>query len=400
MNLKFDLKSWKPKHFILTGLAIIAGLFGINKAISFGNSFLTQRRSLEQSPNLLASIQQFENGNDIGQLKANQPKINSNIQILESIPNFPGFSYEEARKRITELRSANQRVTERINLETQTSGELTKAKKLDTEALELAGNPPHPEEQLQQASDKWQEAIRILEKISSESPLHLQAQQGLPFLKKKLEEVSQILIKEKQSLRNMEEALGAASLAKELIKDKYSIESSDLINAQAQWYRSVSLLKQISNQTTVFDDAAVLLPAAERNWQRNKFAFEKFTACRKEKEKEKEKENDSIISSTCSVTAPIEVEDLPIDSLYASAEPSDDTETSEAVDLPYISSTVPYLERYRSRRVAGFSASSSVSGSTHVSGYTRSDGTYVRGHTRGGGGRVSGFGSGRSSGGG
>jgi hypothetical protein len=399
MNLKLDLKSWKLNHFFIAGIAIIAALLGINKAINFGNVFIVQRRTLEQSPNLLASIQQFENGNDIAQLKAHQPAINSNIQILEGIPNFPGFSYTMARNRIAELRSANQRVTERINLETQTSGELAKAQKLDAEALELASHLPHPEEQLQQAEDKWQEAIRILEQVPLESPLHLQAQKGLPFLKKKLEEVRQILIKEKQSLRNMEEALGAASLAKELIKDKYSIESSDLVNAQAQWYRSVSLFKQISDQTTVFDDAAVLLPVAERNWQRSKFAFEKFTACQKEKEKEK-KEDDSIMSSTCSVGAPIEVEDLPIDSLYASAESSDDSETSDDVYVPYVSTTAPYLDRYRSRRVAGFSASSSLSGSTHVSGYTRSDGTRVRGYTRSSGGRVSGFGSGRSSGGG
>ncbi|MCT7948738.1 tetratricopeptide repeat protein [Ancylothrix sp. C2] len=160
----------RPK-LLITAL-ILGGLFGTGILTFFKSQ---EASALSQSKTLIASAEKVKNISDIQTLKNTQQFLKQNITNLEKIPNLPGFAYQQAQTNLPELRSS----LNILEQNTQALETLKAAEKLAMEAAVLVQNPPHPPEIWQQAQQKWQQAITLLQTIPSMNPWEPQAQNKL-----------------------------------------------------------------------------------------------------------------------------------------------------------------------------------------------------------------------------
>ncbi|MBD2329654.1 hypothetical protein [Alkalinema sp. FACHB-956] len=391
----------KPKPLLIAGILTLLGIVGFPHATRWVQSLAAQKQALDQTPRLLAEVGDVSKNNNLDNLKAQQQRLQSNIQLLEAIPNLPLMGYPQAQEQLKQLRPLAEKLNQRISEESDISKNLQKAVDLDNQALEIANNPPHPEERLKNAADKWGQAIRLLEKIPAQSPNYAQAQQGLKALRPKKAQVDQWLVREKQSVRKMETVLTTAKTVANNTKDKFPLEMADLLNAATQWSRIVLLLREIPGNTTVSEDASKFLPIAQRNLQSAKSAIANLKNC---------KAAQAELPGICSDEVALLVEDFPVDAFTAEEDisiASADIPVVPAVTTASNISSSPVVQRYRESRLRRYPkapppvmTSSAGGGSVEVKGHTRSDGTFVRSHTRSSPSRSSGFGWSRSSGGG
>ena len=405
----------KPKHLLITGILALLGWLGIPPAVRWVQAYTAQKQALEQSPSLLSEVGDVSQSKDVERLKAQQQRLQTTIRLLEEIPNLPTFGYQEAQERLKQLRPVAAVIDQRLAAETEASGNFKRALDLDAQALQLANNPPHPEERLRQAADKWREAVQLLEKIPAQSPSYQQAQEGLKPLREKQRQVEKWLTNEKQAVRKMETVLTTAKQAANITQNKSSLNLATLLNASAQWTRTVQFLKEIPENTTVSEDAKTFLPIAERNLRRVQGGIEQLKQCQT---------LNTAFGDVCGYSVALETEEFPIQVVSVVEKEQEGSEDTQEVVVQEVleDSTISmnddsYLQRYREHRLRRFpkilpsetigsagtigALGSTGTGDVNVRSYTRSNGTVVRSYTRSrSSSRVGGFGSGRSSGGG
>ncbi|MBW4426276.1 MAG: hypothetical protein KME50_17950 [Nostoc desertorum CM1-VF14] len=127
--------------------------------------------SLVQSPpHLLKTWQQAET------------KWYQAINLLDSIPHETSVA-DRAEEKLAYYRINHKSITQRILIEKQALANLESAQKLATEANLYVQNPPHSLLIQQQAQDKWQQAINLLEAIPKSTSVYIQAKEMLPNYK-------------------------------------------------------------------------------------------------------------------------------------------------------------------------------------------------------------------------
>ncbi|QLE57403.1 hypothetical protein [Nostoc sp. TCL26-01] len=104
------------------------------------------------------------------------------INLLETIPENTSVS-SKAQEKIIRYRRNYIAIKERANNEKQASDNLTAAEKLATEASFFLETSPNSLLVWQQAKDRWQQAIKLLESIPKNSSVYYQAQATLPKYK-------------------------------------------------------------------------------------------------------------------------------------------------------------------------------------------------------------------------
>ncbi|MBD2724929.1 hypothetical protein H6G96_00985 [Nostoc sp. FACHB-892] len=127
--------------------------------------------SLVQSPpHLLKTWQQAET------------KWNQAINLLDSIPHETSLS-DRAEEKLAYYRINYKSISQRILIEKQALANLESAQKLAIEANLFVQNPPNSLLIQQQAKDKWQQAIDLLEAIPKSTFVYIQAKEMLPSYK-------------------------------------------------------------------------------------------------------------------------------------------------------------------------------------------------------------------------
>ncbi|AUT01190.1 hypothetical protein CLI64_12685 [Nostoc sp. CENA543] len=101
------------------------------------------------------------------------------IELLQSIPEETSVSIK-AQERLIRYRRNYIAITKRANTEKNAVAKLAAAEKLATEAKFFMENAPNSLIAWQQAKDKWQQAIKLLQSIPKSSSVYEQAQAKLP----------------------------------------------------------------------------------------------------------------------------------------------------------------------------------------------------------------------------
>ncbi|HIK17189.1 MAG TPA: hypothetical protein IGS53_18140 [Leptolyngbyaceae cyanobacterium M33_DOE_097] len=377
---------------LLSAIALsVLGLFGIGQLVKFSQSYAAQQQVLKQVPTLLAETEQSQGLASIGDLKAKQKQLQEAALTLQGIPNLPGFDHEQAQTTLTRIQELDQKFAQRVQVEEQSATDLETARKLDTEASELAKNPNSTPEDWYQARDKWQQANGLLEKIPANTFITDQARTGLEAVRTNYALLNQKLALEDKAIQTMDTAMEVAERAEKFTQQS-PYRLADLVNARTHWVRAIQLLNRVPETSTAANDATEFLQYYERNLDSVTFAIEQLRGC----------ESDTgLTDRLCAADVSLEIEMPPVTVAVdpgATEQPiatddSGEAEETETTSTPYPLPIVgnSRYRRYRSNATAGFRGS----GLTQVRGYTRKDGTSVRGHSRSTGSRNSGFGSSR-----
>jgi predicted unusual protein kinase regulating ubiquinone biosynthesis (AarF/ABC1/UbiB family) len=102
------------------------------------------------------------------------------IELLESVP--PRSSvYQEASGRLFRYRRNRMAISQKVLDEKQALADLQTAQKLAMQARFFMQNSPNSLLALQEAKEKWEQAIDLLENIPQSTTFYEQAQQLLPI---------------------------------------------------------------------------------------------------------------------------------------------------------------------------------------------------------------------------
>ena len=113
------------------------------------------------------------------------------IILLDSIPNETSVS-DRAKKKLAYYQINYKSISQRVLVEKKALENLESAQKLATEANLFVQNSSYPLLNRQQAKDKWQQAINLLEAIPESTFVYIQAKQTLPIYKTNYTAISQI----------------------------------------------------------------------------------------------------------------------------------------------------------------------------------------------------------------
>ncbi|MEH2021995.1 hypothetical protein [Nostoc sp.] len=113
------------------------------------------------------------------------------INLLDSIPDDTSV-YNQAQKKLAYYQINYKSISQRVLIEKQALANLESAQKLATEANLFVQNSPHSLLSRQQAQDKWQQAINLLEAIPESTSASIQAKETLPIYKTNYAAISQI----------------------------------------------------------------------------------------------------------------------------------------------------------------------------------------------------------------
>ncbi|MCC5662395.1 hypothetical protein LC653_00195 [Nostoc sp. CHAB 5784] len=114
------------------------------------------------------------------------------INLLDSIPNETSVS-DRAKKKLVYYQINYKSISQRVLVEKKALANLESAQKLAMEANLFVQNPPHPLLVWQQAQDKWQQAINLLEAIPENTSVSIQAKETLPIYKNNYAAIRQII---------------------------------------------------------------------------------------------------------------------------------------------------------------------------------------------------------------
>jgi len=139
------------------------------------------------------------------------------------------------------------------------------AQTLGLEASRLAQSPPHPVIIWQQAEFKWQEAIKVLERIPENTSVSQKAKDKLNQYRFYHNAISEKVIAEKKALANLESAHKLAIEAHFFIQS--SPHSLSVRNqAKDKWQQAMNLLKEIPKNTFVYKQAQETLQNYQTNY--------------------------------------------------------------------------------------------------------------------------------------
>ncbi|MEH2363528.1 hypothetical protein [Nostoc sp.] len=111
-----------------------------------------------------------------------QNKWQQAIILLDSIPNETSVS-DQAKNKLAYYQMNYKSISQRALIENQAVANLESAQKLAIEANLLVQNSPHSLLIRQQAKDKWEQAINLLEAIPESTSVYIQAKEILPIYK-------------------------------------------------------------------------------------------------------------------------------------------------------------------------------------------------------------------------
>ncbi|MBN3943918.1 hypothetical protein [Nostoc sp. NMS9] len=113
------------------------------------------------------------------------------IILLDKIPAKTSV-YDRAKKKLAYYQINYKSISQRVLIEKEAVANLESAHKLATEANLFVQNSPHSQVSRQQAQDKWQQAINLLEAIPESTSVSVQVKEMLSIYKTNYAAISQI----------------------------------------------------------------------------------------------------------------------------------------------------------------------------------------------------------------
>lgn len=174
--LMLGFGAWKIKEPNLTSTQEVSANANFKSAQKIG----MEAASLVQNPPHTLNVwQQAQN------------KWYQAINLLDSIPNETSVS-DRAKNKLAYYRINHNTINQRILIEKKAVANLQSAQNLAIEANLFVPNSPHSLLVRQQAQDKWQQAINLLEAIPESASVYIQAKETLPIYKANYVAISQI----------------------------------------------------------------------------------------------------------------------------------------------------------------------------------------------------------------
>ncbi|ABA25003.1 hypothetical protein Ava_B0292 (plasmid) [Trichormus variabilis ATCC 29413] len=368
------------KTWLFIAIASFLGWVGISRIGAITQGYSGQQEALAQAQNLVTTSN--INRLDLDSLRINDAKVKQIIATLEKIPNLPGLPYQEAQKKLAQLRLFSIELESKLKIEEPASANLAEALKLDQEAAALVKGQYYRSESWQEAKDKWEKAINLLNQIPANTNVSDVVKKGLAACQRNYSDVAKVIAEEEKSFQNLKSAIEIAQKAAQLTANSpYTLP--DLINAKLQWQLAISLLSNLSPGSIAATKAESQIVEYRKNYRNISDAIDQIEKCKK---------NNLSFESSCTDSIALNITAPSNEILADNDNQESTTEESDVASSNYPSSDdEPY------------SYPSSYSGfrsrSVYVGSYTRRDGTRVSGHYRSSPGtRVSGFGSFRSGG--
>ncbi len=120
-----------------------------------------------------------------------ETKWHQAIILLDSIPDETSI-YNQAKNKLAYYQNNYKSISQRVLIEKKAVANLESAQKLAIEANSFVQNSPHSLLIQQQAKDKWEQAINLLEAIPESTSVSIQAKEKLPIYKTNYAAISQI----------------------------------------------------------------------------------------------------------------------------------------------------------------------------------------------------------------
>ena len=114
------------------------------------------------------------------------------IDLLASIPEGTSV-YTQATGKLVRYRRNRIAIYEKVLSEQKATEDLQTAQKLATEAAFFVKSSPQSVLALQQAKDKWEQAIKLLENIPQSTSIYPEAQEILPSYKSNYASINMII---------------------------------------------------------------------------------------------------------------------------------------------------------------------------------------------------------------
>jgi len=139
------------------------------------------------------------------------------------------------------------------------------AESLAWEAAVIVQHPPHGSDTWQAARVKWRQAIRLLESISSKTPLATQAKAKLTIYRQHYATISQRLVAEQTASDQLVKAQTLAWQAAVTVQDPpHSLKVWQ--RASQKWAAAIALLAAVPSQTSVTETSQAKLVTYRNNF--------------------------------------------------------------------------------------------------------------------------------------
>jgi hypothetical protein len=177
-----------------------------------------------------------------------RPKKSANIKqsilVIASSLAILGFGSWISRDKFPQVQFQSLSFNQEGNVVTN----LQSAQKLGMEAAVMVQNPPHPIVVWQQAQDKWQQAINLLESVPEGTSVSAQAKKQLANYRVNHAAISQRLITESKAAANLESAQKLAMEAAVMVQNP---PHAIVVWQQAffKWQQAINILEVIPEST-------------------------------------------------------------------------------------------------------------------------------------------------------
>lgn len=182
----------KPKKIIIFILISLFSMLGFGAWISREKILSFQQISVasNQEKDIIANFKSAQeiameaalivqnNPNSLDAWQQAETKWQQVLKILENIPDGTSVS-ADAKNKLAAYRLNYETVNKRVVKEREANLNWENSQKIALEAAIIVQNPPHPKEVWQQAKDKWEQSIKLLEAIPKDTFVYQQAQEKL-----------------------------------------------------------------------------------------------------------------------------------------------------------------------------------------------------------------------------
>lgn len=290
---------FKAIRQIRVGKRAIVGLFGFvmlalltcGGVISF-NLYQTrsaQMQTIQQARSLFAQSDPNQ-AKGIEALQTARKQLEQARDSLRGIPNSPGSLHAEAQAELSKVRSQLEIIGQRISVEETTSRSWETAVQLGQDAIASVRQPPLPLKEWKTAKTNLDQAITQLSVIPSGTFASEQVKAKLADYRKQSLAMTQKMSAEEKAVNALQMAEKLAKQAMAMTSSKYSLELTDLQNAQAMWQKAIAQLKTVTPQSYAYQSVDSHMAIYLGNSQKISQAISELNNCKK----------DSDLSFSCS----------------------------------------------------------------------------------------------------
>ncbi len=227
-----------------------------------------QLENIEKAQGLVNSIKVEQLGESFESLEQAKTNVNEALKLVDKIPDYPTYPYEEAQATKVKINEKLKAIQENEKLllanDDKAKEALKSAMTIATEAVKISSNPPHTVVIWEQARNKWQQAIKLLESAPKPTSIAKEIEEKINAYQNNLKIVNQKIEDEKQAKLTFDSGLNNATRAFTLTKDNPK-DISIWIQSYQEWQNALTNLKKIPNGTTFYTEGNAKINEYQKN---------------------------------------------------------------------------------------------------------------------------------------